>query len=149
MLNTLTNNRYYQTLEAIINTRMHQTCKQPMSRWQQERREREPRSNSFIVNTMKISLESNNFHTCLQEAQRRNRSCVRSQRMRSWITCLMSLLWWCFTVSILINLEISLLNSKPRTTIYLIMKSSLRFFWLTVSQLILNTLLKTWLRQGS
>lgn len=149
MLNTLTNNRSYQTLEVTINTRTHQTCKQPTSKWQQERREREHRSNCFIVNTMKISSESNNFHTCWQEAQRNNRSCALSQSMHSWITCSMSQLWWCFTVSTLINLEISLLSLKQRTTIFSIMKSSQLFFWLTVSRLTSSTLLKTWLRRGS
>lgn len=61
MPNIIMKNKFYLILGVIINTRMQMICKQPMSKWQLGKREKEPKNNYSIVNTMKINLGNMSF----------------------------------------------------------------------------------------
>lgn len=105
--NTTTRKKYFLTLEATINIKMHLICKLLMNKWHLVRKEKEDRVSSIHLNSLKINSEPINFNFYCPKVTKSSKIFFQSVKIGFWIICLMSLQSWCFTVSILIDLEMS------------------------------------------
>ena len=114
MPNIIMKNKYYRIQAVTINIAMQTTCKMPILRWPQERREKEQASNCSIANTMKMSSESFNSKICWPKVHRSNSKFYRFPKIDSWIIFLMRLQWWCSIVSTPIFLEMSWLSFRQK-----------------------------------
>ncbi len=103
MPNIIMKNKFFLILEVIINIRMQMTCRPLMNKWQLVKREKELKSNYFIVNTMKTNLGNMSFWGFYHRQVRNNRLLNQFTKTIFSITCLTSLQSWCFTALIHIS----------------------------------------------
>jgi hypothetical protein len=100
MLSIIMKNKFFQILEVIINTRMQTICRQPMSKWQLAKREKAPKNNYSIANTMKINLGNISFWGFYLRPVKNSKPLSQFTKIIFLIIYLTNLLSWCFTALI-------------------------------------------------
>ena len=145
--NIITKKKSFQTPEVSINIKTLEICKQLILKWQQERKEKEEKGNYFLPSYFKTSYDDSNLKLCWRKLMKMNKVYNLSVKIDFWTIFSMNLSWWCFTVSIHINLEMTWLSFKLKLQISWTMMSFLNFFLLIENPLTSNTLIKIWLKQ--